>query len=374
MLPTLPSFLLSMKSKQSYRKDAAEQAAYWGGHAVAVAGFSAHASIHAFILVCIICFPCLGFNMPPEQNQLAQSIMEKIIECRFDQAQVTIDSLLASDSNDPLGLMFLMTNFSLRELDYSLEASSDSFQKAFHKVSDAIGAQEKNNIMDSYRHTIQALSTVIAAVYHLHRGERIAGLRKGLKALSLCKESKKIDSSNTDVDFILGLYDYARAELKKKFLGIIFWYSGDKFSGIKKIENSRYTACLVSLAANIALMEIYIREKTYKKASSEIDSFLSRYPGSRFAMWSKAKLYDAQKMWLKAANVYEALADLYEPIAPARKNYFTTLLLAADRYSKGSNFEKSRRECERILAVCKDGRDDHYKKANKLLRKIGSGE
>ena len=55
--------------------------------------------------------------------------------------------------------------------------------------------------------------------------EYLNGIHLGFEALSCCREAKKIDSSNADVDLILGLYSYARAELRRKFWGILCWLS-----------------------------------------------------------------------------------------------------------------------------------------------------
>jgi tetratricopeptide (TPR) repeat protein len=233
-----------------------------------------------------------------------------------------------------------------------------------------LAAYEKRSGADSYLLTIKGISQLVAAMYTMHRKKYFVALKMGGDALDLCKEAKKIDPGNVDVDFIIGFYSYARAELKRKFLGILFWYSGNKQSGIRIIENCSKNARLISPVADMVLQEIYVKEGMHEKASAGIERILALYPSNRFALWSKAKLYDAQEMPTQAAEVYGSLADAYEQIPDAQKNFFATRLLEAERYFQAKNFEKARVACDRMLSKCKGISDDDCEAAKKLSEKI----
>ena len=324
-------------------------------------------------MVMLILMPvvsCLGVDLPFQKNQTAHTIMENIAACKFEQARIVIDSMLSIDSSDALAWMLLMAQISLQQLDYDQSSDSDSFQKTYEQTKNVLAVDNNSGSADSDFLTIKGITQLIASAYAMHRKKYISALKSGFNALDLCKEAKKIDSANADVDFMLGLYAYARAELKRKFLGILFWYSGDKRSGIRIIKNSSRNARLISLVADMALQEIYVREGVYDQAASGIERLLASYPGSRFVLWTKAKLFDAQKMPDRAAEVYGTLADAYEQIHAAQKNYFTTRFLEAKRYFEAKNNQKALAVCNRLLAECKGTNDDNCDEIEDLLIKI----
>jgi hypothetical protein len=320
----------------------------------------------------LVCIPCLGLGLdiPSQQEQKVHEIMEQIAECRFDPAQHALDSMIAADSKDPLNWMLFMVEITLRQLDYAQTPDSDSFQAAFEKAKETIEVYKKQNGANSFIVTIDGLSHLIAASYNMHHKKYLSGLKLGLAALSLCKEVKKIDSSNVDVDFILGIYNYARAELNRKFLGILFWYSGDKLSGIRSIENCSRNGRIIAQVSDMILQEIYVKESMFEKAAVGIERLSAAYPGNRFVLWTKAKLFDAKKMPAAAAEAYEVLADAYAQIPEAKENYFSTRVLEAKRYHEAGNTGKAAEVCTQMLSVCKGIGNDYCRETEKLLAQI----
>ena len=329
-----------------------------------------HKIIPIFLFIIAPSCTCMGFDLSTQKSQAAYSIMVNIAECKFDSVKIAINSMIASDSCDPLGWMLLLSEISLRQLDYARSSDSDSFQETYERMKSVMATYEKRSGADSYLLTIKGISQLIAAMYTMHRKKYFAALKMGGEALDLCKEAKKIDRGNVDVEFIIGFYSYARAELKRKFLGILFWYSGNKQSGIRSIENCSRNARLISPVADMVLQEIYVKEGMYEKASAGIERILALYPSNRFALWTKAKLCDAQEMPTQAAEVYGSLADTYEQIPDAQKNFLATRLLEAQRYFQAKNIEKARVACDRLLAKCKGMNNDDCEEAKKLSEKI----
>jgi tetratricopeptide (TPR) repeat protein len=313
---------------------------------------------------------CSAFDLPSPKDSAALSIMVKIAECKFDEAGIAIDSLVSADSGDPLGWMLRMAEISLQQLDYDKSSGADSFQITYDRAKAVMKTYERRTGADSYLLTIKGLTQIIATASIMHRKKYWSAIRTGFDALDLCKEAKKIDSGNIDADFILGLYNYARAELKRKFLGILFWYSGDKQSGIRVIENCSRSARLIPLVADMVLQEIYVKEGMYDKASAGIERLLASSPGNRFVLWTKSKLCEARKMPDQAAVVYGTLADAYEQVPAAQKNYFSTRYLEAKRYFEAKNAVKALNACDRLLVKCKECTDDYCDEAEALSTKL----
>jgi hypothetical protein len=332
-------------------------------------------SASKFILsLCVVYGLCFGFDISVVEEQKVNLIMSELSDCSFDSAHHAIEAMIASDSSDPLHWMLLMAEITLRQLDYGQVPDSDSFQAAFDKAKAASADYKRQNGNNSYILTIDAYSQLIGACATMQKKKYISGLKRGLEALSLCKEVKKIDSSNVEVDFIVGLYNYARAELNRKFLGILFWYSGDKLSGIRAIENCSRGGQLFSRVADMVLQEIYVKEQLFEKAMAGIDRQLTLSPANRFVLWTKAKLFDARNLPAQAGETYKQLADAYGNIPEAKKNYFSTRLCQVKRFHEASLEIKASDACKQLLSSCKGEQCDECREAEKLFSKIKSAK
>jgi tetratricopeptide (TPR) repeat protein len=208
----------------------------------------------------------------------------------------------------------------------------------------------------------------VGAARELHRKNYIGAMRLGFDAVSLCREAGTMDRENADVDFVLGFYGYARAEMRKKSLGVLFWYPKD--NGIRLLERCAEKGRIASLAATMALPDIYIREGLYDKASAAIDRLGAHYPRGRFHLWAKARLCEAQKNYSREALTYLDLADAYAAIPQARRNCLQTLLYAASGFRLAGEKDKARDACLRAIALCGARDGDFRKTAKKLLRNI----
>jgi hypothetical protein len=258
----------------------------------------------------------------------------------------------------------------MRHLDYDDTSDSNFFETTYETTQLLFKKYEKKLGRTSYLLTAHGFSCFIAAAYKMHHNEYFEGIKLGFEAISFCREAKKIDSANTDIDLILGLYSYARAELKRRFWGIFFWYPGDKRTGIQAIMRASETGQFSSLAAQAALLEINIREAHYERASAGIYQLTARYPHSRFLMWSKAKLYEAQKLHAGSADAYSQLANAYETIPSAARNYHQTLFFEAQSYYWEGDSNNAEFACNKLLETCPQNPTDQCTEAKKILAKI----
>ncbi len=322
------------------------------------------------VLILMIAATSTGFELPAHKSEAARSVMISIAECKFEQSKAGIDSLISADSSDPLGWMLLLAETSLQQLDYNRPEEPDSFQALYDRTKTVMNDYEKRIGKDSYFLTIKGIMQMIATAYTMHRKKYWSAMKMGFDALDLCKEAKKIDSSNVDADFVIGLYNYARAELKRKFLGILFWYSGDKQSGIRMLDSCRRSAKLIALVADMNLQEIYVKEGMHEKAASGIQRLLAAYPGNRFVLWTKAKSFDARKMPGQAAEVYRALAEPYKIIPAAKNNYRATRYLEAKRFFEAKNADRAIIACDELVSACRDSEDDICEKATELSEQL----
>lgn len=320
--------------------------------------------------VLAIHFLCQGFIMPVSQKEKANSAVEKMFDCQFDQALAAVDSMSADSGGGPLKWMLKLSIIGTRHLDYDDTSDSNLFETTFKTTRSFFEEYEKQIGRTSYLLTANGFACFIAAAYKMHHKEYLKGISLGFEALSCCREAKKIDSAATDVDLILGLYNYARAELRRRFWGILFWYPGNKSAGIRSIISTCKTGQFSSLAAQAVMQEINIREAHYDSASAGLKQLSSLYPHSRFLMWSKAKLYEAQKLYANSADAYSQLANDYETIPSAARNYHQTRFFEAQRYFWAGNNDKAEAACNKLLDACAHNPMEHCNEAKKILAKI----
>ena len=312
--------------------------------------------------------PCVGLS--DASMQKLNHAVEEVLNCRFERAQAVADSFEESGASGLFKKMLDLSIIGMRHLDYDLQDDTDAFENAFKNARSLYEGDAKKNGPSSDLLTAQGFSYMIAAAYNLHEKSYLSGIGLGFKALSFCREAKKIDSSDSDVDLVLGLYSYARADLRKKFWGIIFWYPGDRLVGIKTIEAVAKNGRFTSLLAQAVLQEIYIKEEQFDKASEGLDRLGALYPQSRFLLWSKVKLYQALKRPLQCAETYSRLAASYAPEPQAYRNYHQTLLFAAQQYCKAGNDREARESCQELLNDRRGNGDGYRNAARKLLENL----
>lgn len=198
----------------------------------------------------------------------------------------------------------------------------------------------------------------------------VTALQNGLDALKLLREAKTLDTTNTDVDFFLGLYDYGKAEMRTRLWWVLFWYPGGKKEGIQKLEQCSKSACMTKNAAKLSLSEIYISEKHNDRGLSLIEQLETSFPESRFVHWSKAKYYESNKMYNEAAIVYNKLSHLYSNTANGSYNALFTKSKEAAMYLEAGQKEKAAELCRIILADPTLSKKDLKRDTEKLLEKI----
>jgi hypothetical protein len=329
-----------------------------------------------WLLIAGLCAPCFCFSLPVDRSQAATAAIEKMIASDYDDAIALCDSIISTDREDPMGKMLRLSAIGLHDLDLDSATDSLDFFGMYKKTEASLFKYEKTHGVSSYTCTVKGFAKAIAAAYNLWRKKYFAGLDMGFSALSALQEAKRLDNTNTDVDFFLGLYAYARADLKRNFWWAFFWYSGDKNTGIRSIRACSRSAQFARQAATLLLAEICYRENKVAESDTITRILLAAHPASRLTLWTCAKRGEATKSFAEAAASYTALADAYDQIGRAKRNALVTRSKAAHMYFSAGDTLQARGACKRILenkkgycdGFCREICDD----AGKLLAKISA--
>jgi len=240
----------------------------------------------------------------------------------------------------------------MRDLDYDRLLDTAAFLESYRITVKSIAEYEKARGRSSYSMTLAGFANATHAAFYMRQSRYFAAIGTGLDAIRGLNEAQKMDSTNYDVEFFLGLYDYAKAELRKRLWMVLFWYGGDKQEGIARLKDCVEKSEMAGPAAKLSLADIYIQEKEYTKARATIDELLADYPKSRFILWTDAKYFFSREEFVEAAKRYGQLADSY---AKTRYGTFNSL---ATRWRQ-------------IETLRKAGKDDE---ARKTARTMKSGQ
>jgi tetratricopeptide (TPR) repeat protein len=265
------------------------------------------------IVFCAFLCTCAAqaLTIDPALKNTARRAIGFMVNCDYVPAFRIADSLIAADAAEPLGYVLRMFTHGLQILDYNEYIDSTDLMQTYQATAAIVAAYEKKHGRSSYSLTMGGFAKATHSAFYLQQKRYFSAIGSGLDALDLFGLAKKTDPRNY-VDYFLGMYEYAKSELKKKLWMVMFWYPGNKAAGRSRLEQCGRQAEISNDAAWLSLMDIYVQEARYPQAKTLIDSLLQRYPESRFILWTKVKYFEQQNDFINAGAVFDLLALSYE--------------------------------------------------------------
>ena len=290
-----------------------------------------------------------SFTLQPQLKKRADTVICMLISGEYAQVITCTDSLMSVDSTEPLYPYLHLCALGLRDLDFDQIIDSNTFLATYQKTIRKINLYEKRHGQTSYCKTLLGFAYASHSSFYLLRKKYFSAIGTGLDAMKIFNEAKETDTTNYDADLFLGLYNYAKGELKKTLWMVLFWYPGSKKQGIRSLEACRNSGQLASEGAKLVLMDIYARESKYEKFKILADSLFVKYPNSRFLFWSRAKYFEALKEYAKAAGDYGELADSYEREKYGEYNSLVTRLKQIELLDKSGQGKEAIRIAKEVL-------------------------
>ncbi len=318
------------------------------------------------VLIFSTTVPC--FTLEPAVKKTADDVIGMMINCEFTRALKQSDSLMASDSLEPLYPYLHLCALGLRDLDFDRIIDTTAFLSAYKRTIAQIDAHEKVHGKTTYSMTLRGFAYASHSSFYLLHGKYFAAIGTGMDAVRLFDDVKEMDSTNYDADFFLGFYNYARGELKKRLWMVLFWYPGSKKKGVKSLETCAQKGQISSLGSKMILIDVYVREKKYEKSKKLFKRMIEKYPASRFLFWSNARYFEVIKEYARAADEYGKLADSYEGERYGDYNALVTRLMQITLLKKAGQKEVAARIAAKTLTdnkACAKG-----KKYSKICRDI----
>jgi tetratricopeptide (TPR) repeat protein len=306
-------------------------------------------SYRSILLLFITSTLCWGFSLPEKSIRSAKLVIPPMINCDFKTAIALTDSIIYTNQADPFPYILKLTILGMRDVDFERTLDSSLFLRTSNHVTTLIDSMEEHDGKSSYSRMLAGFNKSMYSAFFLRNNSFVSGLQCGFDALDLLKEALLLDSTNTEVLFFLGLYDFARAELRTRLWWVLFWYPGDKKQGFERLALCSRKSTITGTAAALSLSEMYVKDQMIDKADSLLSLLEMQFPQSRFVLWTRAKYFETLKEFAKAAKVYEQLATSYEKTIEGRYNYFVTRNKAAHMHISAGQLDSAISVCKGIL-------------------------
>lgn len=317
-----------------------------------------------------------AYSIPENQKIFAELCVKEILNGHYSEALRLADSAASADKEDPLSPIIRLTAIGVRDVDLDTLLDSAGFFQSYETAVNRITLYEKRHGASSYTTMLLGFCKGLHASFYLRLESYFAAMQTGFDALKLLDGAYKLDSSNTDALFFLGLYDYARGELKKKLWWVLFWYPGSKEQGITRLLRCSNNGQLTATASLLALADIYTRDKKPLECLSTVNRLEIKSPESRFVLWAKAKYLESCPQYDEAARAFERIALSYAAVSAAgrygelvTRNRQAHMLFLAGRKKDAAAL------CHTILQKAQGRRNKLiYKDTDKLLGQINGSE
>jgi tetratricopeptide (TPR) repeat protein len=331
--------------------------------------------IRSFIFLFAISSCAWGFTLPEKCITSTKIVIPPMINCDFKTAIGLTDSIIKSNKRDPFPYILKLTVLGMRDVDFECTLDSALFLSTSRYTGMLIDSMERCDGKSSYSRMLAGFNKSMYSAFFLRNSMYGPGIQSGFVALDLLKESIALDSTNSEVLFFLGLYDFARAELRTRLWWVLFWYPGDKNRGFERLRLCSKNSVITGTAAALSLSEAYIKEHMLGKADSLLSQLETLFPESRFVLWTRIKYFEAKEDPEKAAALYEQLAESYQKTTEGRYNYFVTKNKAAHMHHDAGNRAAANSLCNELL---KEPDMEKYKSLKKdtqrLLERMQNGE
>jgi len=301
-------------------------------------------------------------------QKAALKLNDFLINCEFDNAYKFSDSLLKKNPEEPLFYYLSLVSIGLKTLDFDEVLDSEKFQKIYNQGMTKVNKMLEKEPDNCDLQMIKGFLMSSNAAFLLVAKKYTSGISEGKKSLEILKSAHACDTANYDTEYYLGFYDYAQAELRRRLgpIGIFTGLPKNAEEGIKALEQCIVKARFMNYAAQMVLVDIYVRENKLEKTGKLLPKLLEKYPESRFLLWTKMRYEFAKKDELSAMKAAVAASKLY-----VRDKAYHNAVMILEEARKTSSFRKFPPEIRQMVEEIAE-KIDKTKLSSSDLRTLNS--
>ncbi|MDI6840335.1 MAG: hypothetical protein QMD71_05765 [bacterium] len=231
-------------------------------------------------------------------------------EENYAKAEEEFFKVIKLNSKNPAPYFLLSSLYGLYMVDFSTDILEQKFYAYTDTAISLADYQIKSNNYPSLSWLWLGGSYGIRGVYEFMNGNKISGIRNGLKSINGFSKAIEIDSSLFDAYIGVSGYNY----FKYRLLSFVPWVKDSRWEHEIKMacDKGKY----FRIAALACYSSLLIEEKKYNEACRIADSLIYKFPNSRTFRWLRVKSYCGLKDWAKARDEYEKLLELTVRMQP----------------------------------------------------------
>lgn len=285
-------------------------------------------SISLFIILSALFVHAEAFALGnPEVDSIVIGAIRQVHDENFFEGIDKFKELIEISPGTPMPYFYIAATYLCLINEYRNPEYRDEFE-AYIDSAVSLGeqrAEEKVGTDEDYFYYGAALG--YRGIYKSDQGDWWGAFKDGARARGKLEKALEIDSTNYDVYYGLGSYDYWRSA-KTKVLWWLPFFSDRREQGIeymwKAVEKGKYSPneCLY------ALVRVYHNEKDFEKMFDVWYKYLeSINPNDPYAFWWLGDGYAQLGQWGNSEDIYrrllEAIKDspYYHPNAEVELSY-----------------------------------------------------
>ncbi len=264
----------------------------------------------------LLAFIATLLSAAPASPSVNDSILLKGISLvhkeKFEEALVLFDSVIALDPEKPVGYFFKAGVYSNLAGDYRNLNYTDRFETFINRAVEIGEKLDKSGKATAEDLFFYGGSLGFRGIYKSYYGDWVGAFKDGLKGRGVLSRALKMDSTNFDIYYGLGMYDYWRS-VKTNILSWLPFFPDKRRSGIEKVFLAIEKGKFVKNEAKYALLRVYDNERDYKNIMYLWHNYLKVInPDDPFALYYVGRAQANLDSFPEAVESFEKILEVYE--------------------------------------------------------------
>ena len=253
----------------------------------------------------------------------------------YDSLFQKFDGYRAANPDDPRGYFLTADAYQTLMRDYRIRKYEKEFE---HNIDMTIKLLKKQMKGDAppFSHFLLGAAEGYKGLHMFRLGRWFKALQGLISSINSAQRAVTLDGDFKDPLLNIALYEWA----KTKALPFV---NRDKSHIIKMLEDVNENARYVNSNALFALQMVYFDAKNYAKARKVNDQLLAAYPHHPVVLYHRAWLFEKEKSFLEANEIWQVLIQqIHDAVQPSHNYLAECHLKRAQNFKEAGEKEKAK--------------------------------
>lgn len=249
---------------------------------------------------------CAETSWMNRKSQLSEIIVNLATNEDYDSALVLTDSIMQVQPDNPYCPLLKATVLSARAIDFEDDIDFPAIIQLCEQSEKLVKVILDKNKTAADLWFYLGMIELYRSIVNQRQGAWFKSIKHVLKGGGFLEEAIKLDSSNWDIHYGLGMYKYYRSKRAGilRSLGLI---ADRRDEGINHIQLAAERGSLTRISARNSLAWIAYEKGNYDQAIRLSGELLAEFPGKRAFNWCLGKALLRSGRWQEAKSVFEIL-------------------------------------------------------------------